>query len=320
MAFQQREHALGVRLRRAVGEGDDGDFHAIHAGVNGGEVGGGAEAGGVVRVQGDGKTDLALQLFHELVGDLRLQDAGHVLDPDGIAPHLFQLNTHLDEILDGVDGADGVAQLAAGVFAVLLGGLDGGLQVADVIQGVKNTEDVLAVGAGAADEGFHDVVGKTGVLHDVLAAQQHELGRLGRDFLQGAQAVEGVLIEEPQAGVNGGAAPGFEPGETHLIEDGGGFEHLGRGHAGGGHGLVAVPEDRVIEKDRFGFHFGKKTGFNAFFIGNFTPAPSTARPCAIPILFMPYFRYCRLTDIGIDRPYFGFLGFNQLKPVIKQAI
>lgn len=41
VAFQQGEHADGVRLAGAVGKGSDRGFDRIHAGIDGGEVSGG---------------------------------------------------------------------------------------------------------------------------------------------------------------------------------------------------------------------------------------------------------------------------------------
>ena len=60
-----------------------------------------------------------------------------------------------------------------------------------------------------ADERLHHVIGEAGVLDDVLAAQEHELRGLGRDFLQRAQAVERVFVQEAQAGIDGGRRPRF---------------------------------------------------------------------------------------------------------------
>jgi hypothetical protein len=123
MAFQQRQHPLRVRLRGAVGEGRDGNLDAIHARVDGGQVAGRAQAGGVVGVQGDGDADLALEFLDQIEGDARLDDARHVLDAQGIAAHLFQLDPHLDKVLHRMNGADGVAKFAAGVFLAFLDGL-----------------------------------------------------------------------------------------------------------------------------------------------------------------------------------------------------
>ena len=136
--------------------------------------------------------------------------------------------------------ADGVAKLAASVFAALFDGFDGGAQVADVVQSVENADDIHAALAHAADEGLHHVIGKTGVLDDILPAQEHDLRRFGRG-----------LVEEAETGIDRRAAPGFQPVKAHLIEDGSGWEHLLGGHARGGHRLVSIAQDRVVEKYRF---------------------------------------------------------------------
>ena len=125
--------------------------------------------------------------------------------------------------------------------------MNGRLQVAHVVEGVENADDVHAVLAHAAHKRLDHVVGEAGVLDDVLAAQKHELRGLGGGLFESAQAVKRIFVEEAQAGINGGAAPGFQAVEAHAVENGGGGQHLGGGHAGGGHGLMAIPQDRVVE-------------------------------------------------------------------------
>lgn len=209
-------------------------------------------------VEGDGEADVLAELGDHVVGDAGGDDAGHVFDADRVAAEVAEFGAHFDKGFDGVDGAGGVADFAAGVFAAGFDRLDGGGEVAGIIEGVEDAEDVLAGGGVGANEGFDDVVGEGGVLDDVLPAQEHELGGLGRGFFEGAEAVEGVFAEEAEAGVDGGAAPGLEAGEAHLVEDGGGGEHLRGGHARGGEGLVAVAQDGVVKKD--GLHGGKRMG------------------------------------------------------------
>ena len=55
---------------------------------------------------------------------------------------------------------------------------------------VENAENVHAVLGAHGDEGFHHVVRVVGVAHDVLAAQEHHVRRLGGGLLQGVQAVK----------------------------------------------------------------------------------------------------------------------------------
>ncbi len=254
MAFEQRQHALRVRLRCSVRKRHNGNLDAIHARINRRQITRRTQPGRVVRVQRDRNADLALQLFHHPIGDLRLNDAGHVFDADGVAAHLLQLDTHLHEVLDRVDRANRIAQLAARVLAIFFCGLDGGLQISHVVQRVKNAEDVLSVLAREAHESFHDVIGKARVLNDVLSAQQHELRCLRRDLLQRAQAVERIFVQVAETGVNRRAAPGLQAGESHLVENGRRFEHGGGRHAGGRHGLMTITKNGVVEKDRFRIH------------------------------------------------------------------
>jgi hypothetical protein len=137
-----------------------------------------------VGVEDDRDADLALEFLDQIVGDLRRDDAGHVLDADRMAAHFLEFDAHLHEGIDGVDRAGGVTDLAARVLAAGDHRLDGGGQVAGVVEGVENAEDVLPGGGVGTHEGLHHIIRKTRVLHDVLAAQQHDLRGLGRGFLQ----------------------------------------------------------------------------------------------------------------------------------------
>ena len=127
--------------------------------------------------------------------------------------------------------------LGAGAF----GGLDGAFHVPRVVQGIEDAEDIHAVLGGGVDEGVDDIVGEVGVLDDILAAQQHHVRCFRARLLQGVEAVEGKLVEEAQAGVDGGTAPGFQGTEADVIEVRADREHLGGGHAGGGEDFGARP-------------------------------------------------------------------------------
>ncbi len=76
-------------------------------------------------------------------------------------------------------GTDGVGDGALGVLAHRQGGLDGGFQVAHVVHGIEDAEHVHAVGGGPLDEFLHHIVRVVPVTEQVLAAQQHLLGRVG---------------------------------------------------------------------------------------------------------------------------------------------
>ena len=139
-------------------------------------------------------------------------------------------------------GAGGVADGALDVAAVLLDEADGGLHVAEVVEGVEDAEDVHAVLDGEADELLEDVISVVAVGDDVLAAEEHlEAGVLdaGAEL---AEAVPRVLVEEADAGIVGGAAPDLKGEEADLIELLGNGQHIPGAHARGNQRLMAVPK------------------------------------------------------------------------------
>ena len=70
-----------------------------------------------------------------------------------------------------MDGASCIAELAARVFALSFDCFDCGLQIPDIIQGVKYPDDVHSILTHAPDETFDHIVRKARVLHYILASQ-----------------------------------------------------------------------------------------------------------------------------------------------------
>ena len=98
-----------------------------------------------MRVDPDGDIQVLLQGADQFMGHIRGDEAGHVLDDDGVRPHVRQLSAHVHEALRGVHGGSGVADGAVGLGSGLLGGADGGFHVARIVHAVENAEDVHAV-------------------------------------------------------------------------------------------------------------------------------------------------------------------------------
>ena len=90
-----------------------------------------------------------------------------------VAPISLELLRLLGAHVGRVDRADRVADRALGVAAGLLHGLDRGLEVPQVVEGVEDAEDVHAVLDGELAELLDDVVRVVAVADDVLPAQQH---------------------------------------------------------------------------------------------------------------------------------------------------
>ncbi|SAQ30229.1 Uncharacterised protein [Klebsiella oxytoca] len=131
--------------------------------------------------------------------------------------------------------------------------LQGGFHIARVVHGVEDAEHVHAVFDGALSEALHHVIGVVAVAEEVLAAEQHLQGGLRHGLFELAQADPGVLAEEADAGVKGGAAPAFEGAVAHVVELSGDGEHIVKAQAGGEKGLVGVAQDDIGNGNGHGF-------------------------------------------------------------------
>ena len=80
------------------------------------------------------------------------EDAGGVLEGEPVGAHPDELLRILHPPVEGVDRAYGVVHLDMGFAAVVLHGLQGHLQVPEVVRGLEDPEDVHAIDAGPLAE------------------------------------------------------------------------------------------------------------------------------------------------------------------------
>ena len=174
-------------------------------------------------VDNDGEVNGVLDAGDQIVRVLRRHDAGHVLYAYGGNAHFLELLDHLNVFGDGVHGAGGVGNGAGCHCPLLHGLLNGDLKVVGIIQGIENADDVNAVFNRAADKAAYRIVGIVLVAEDVLAAKQHLQLGIGHFCADLTETFPGILIQEAQADVKGGAAPAFhgvKPSLIHLLENG----------------------------------------------------------------------------------------------------
>ena len=203
-------------------------------------------------MQVDRHADRRLEAADELVRVHRREQPGHVLDAEGVGAEILQASGQIDEPVNAVHRARGVADRGLHVLVRAADGGDGGFHVADVVQGVEDAENVHAVGGSPLDEGVHHVVGIVAIAHQILPPQQHLEPRIGHDALDRAQAFPGVLLEESQAGVEGGSAPDLQRPEADLVEAVGDLQHVLGPHARSQQGLVPVAQRHVRQKHLLG--------------------------------------------------------------------
>ena len=184
---------------------------------------------------------------NQIIGVLGTHNTSHILDADGGDAHLLQILHHLDVLLQSVDRAGGKADGAGGVSALLHGLINGDLQIARIVQRIKDADDVDAVLHRVLHELADHIVGVVLIAQDVLAPQEHlelGVGHLGADL---AQPVPGILPQVAQADVKGGAAPhlsGVEAGLIHGLQD---RLELVIGKPRGDQRLICVTQYRLCE-------------------------------------------------------------------------
>ena len=125
---------------------------------------------------------------------------------------------------------------------LFVGSLYGGLQVSQVVQTVKNTDDVNSVCNGFLHEILYHVVSVRTVSQNVLAAEQHLQGSLFRFVFDFAQSVPGILVKETQRSVECSASPALQGMVSYLIQLLYNGKHPLGTHTCGNQGLMCVAQ------------------------------------------------------------------------------
>ncbi len=255
------DHRLDGRVRGAQGPGRQAGIDDIGAGFDGFQHAHRAHAGGVVGVELHRDLERFFERLDQVVGIGRRNEPGHILDAEGIGAHSLELFGFFDVIVEVVDRAahgpfgQRVADGQLGVLALGLDGLQNGLEVALVVDGVENAEDIHAAVRGMFHKSGRHIVGVIAVTDQVLAAEEHLQRRLGRPFFHLAQAVPRVFVQETDGHVERGAAPDLQRVEAGLVHVADDIQDVIGSHAGGKKRLVAVAKGQVGDFQWLSRHF-----------------------------------------------------------------
>ena len=99
-----------------------------------------------------------LEGSHQLLRCIRGEQSGHILDAQGVCAHVLDLLGNVLPVIQGVRVAQGIGKSDLDMSFFLVGGLYSGLQIADIVQAVENTDDIDTVGDGFLHEILHHVV------------------------------------------------------------------------------------------------------------------------------------------------------------------
>ena len=123
------------------------------------------------------------------------------------------------------------------------GSFNSSLQIADIVERIKNTHNINAVINRFFNKVVDNVIGIVAGSKHVLAAEKHLKFCVGHSFADDAQTFPGIFIQEAQAGVKGCPAPYFSGIKTNLIHSGKDWEHFVCTHTGGNQGLMRVAQN-----------------------------------------------------------------------------
>ena len=245
-AFLQGSHDhLCCRMAVAECQRRTGDVGDCRAGLCRFEDVGRRHTADIVAVHMDGQADFGIQGLHHTLGAIRGEHAGHVLDGDGIGTHVLQLLGVFQIAVQGVDGADGVADRTFEPAAAFLDGIGVVLDVAGVIQCVEHAEHLHAIALGSLDEAVADLAGIVLIADQVLATGKHGEVGVGSHCLDRSETLPRILIQEAKAGVKGSTAPGLDRPITDTVHLGQNRQHVADRHSRRPQGLLAVANGRI---------------------------------------------------------------------------
>ena len=107
----------------------------------------------------DWQLGTSLQSLYQSGSLIRNQQTSHILDTQGISTHLLDLTSGLFPVIQSISIAQSIRQSDLCMTLFLVSCLYSSLQVTQVIETVKNTDDVDTVSDGLLNEVLYYVIG-----------------------------------------------------------------------------------------------------------------------------------------------------------------
>ena len=235
-------------LRGQAGHGCNCGIHNVHAGFCGHQQGCDLVAGGIVGVEMNRNADLLLQGVYQFLGRIGLEQAGHILDADGVGADVLQLLGQLYIVVQGIAGTGlvhNVAGVADGCLAELILLQDlihGDGHAGHPVQGIEYAEDINAAQCRLLDKFAHNIIGIVLIAHGVGAAEQHLERNIGDLFPEQIQPLPGIFMQKPVSNIEGCAAPHFQREAIRQNICGAvcALDHIAGTHSGGQQGLMGI--------------------------------------------------------------------------------
>ena len=186
----------------------------------------------IMRMQFDRDICSSLESLDKDLSVIGKKKSRHILDADGIGAHLLDLTGNVHPICLCISVTDRISKRDLGMSALRLRRSDGSFKVPQIVEAVKNSDPVNAVGDRLLYEILHYVVAVMAVAEKVLAAQQHLKRGLLKSGFKFSESVPRIFLEESKTGIESSSAPhlySLIADLVHFIYD---REHHFGGHSG----------------------------------------------------------------------------------------
>ena len=114
-----------------------------------------------------------LQGFDKVIRFIRRQKTGHILDANRICPHFLDALCQPHPVFERVGISEGIRQRNLCFRSLFLAGIDSCLQIAEIIQAVKNAKNINTVCDGFLYEVLDHIIRIMIIAQDILTAEQH---------------------------------------------------------------------------------------------------------------------------------------------------
>ena len=126
-----------------------------------------------MRMQLDRDLNGLFQCFHKISCGIRKEQACHILDTDGVCTHLLDLFCGLGPVVQSVSITQSVGQSYLCMSVLFVGSLYCSLQVAEIVQTVKDTDDIDTVCDGFLYKILYHIICVGAITQNVLSTEQH---------------------------------------------------------------------------------------------------------------------------------------------------
>ncbi len=175
---------------------------------------------GIVCVKLNRYLDSALKILYKAFRFVRCEQRGHILYADGVRAGVLDLLCVIHVILMSKYFAEGIGDCHLSVSVLLIRRFDCGLQIADIVKRVENTDYIDTVGDGFLNKILNQIVRVMTVAQHILSSEQHLEFGVGHLLAQYAQALPRVLVQKAYAGVKGSSSPAFRGIKADLVHGG----------------------------------------------------------------------------------------------------